>query len=85
MEKENEYIRNEFPEGHFEIKPYLKTELAHLYNPNMSVEAAMHKMRMWIRRNKELYAAFYEGGEGVRDQSYSKRQVRLLVKYLEEP
>lgn len=85
MKTVHETERGEFPKSDFEVRAYLKTELAQMYNPNMSVGAAMRKMRMWIRRNRELYTAFYEGGEGVHDQSYSKRQVRLLVRYLEEP
>ena len=46
---------------------------------------AMRKMREWIRNNKELYDAMYSGGEGKNDHAYSARQVRLIVKYLDEP
>ena len=42
-------------------------------------------MREWIRNNKELYDAMYSGGEGKNDHAYSARQVRLIVRYLDEP
>lgn len=77
--------KEEHEKEEFEIKAYLKADLAQMYNPYMSLDAAMHKMRHWIHRNKKLYAAFYLGGEGINDQSYSRRQVRLLVQYLEAP
>lgn len=41
--------------------------------------------REWIRNNKELYDAMYSGGEGKNDHAYSARQVRLIVRYLDEP
>ena len=69
----------------FVIRPYLKSELAHLYNPYVPLVYAMRKMREWIRNNKELYDAMYSGGEGKNDHAYSARQVRLIVKYLDAP
>ena len=72
-------------EDPFVIRPYLKSELAHLYNPYVPLVYAMRKMREWIRNNKELYDAMYSGGEGKNDHAYSARQVRLIVKYLDEP
>ncbi len=59
--------------------------LAHLYNPYVPLVYAMRKMREWIRNNKELYDAMYSGGEGKNDHAYSARQVRLIVRYLDEP
>ena len=37
------------------------------------------------KNNKELYDAMYSGGEGKNDHAYSSRQVRLIVKFLDEP
>ena len=65
--------KEEIAEEPFVIRPYLKSELAHLYNPYVPLVYAMRKMREWIRNNKELYDA------------YSARQVRLIVRYLDEP
>ena len=72
----------EAAEEPFVIRPYLKSELAHLYNPYVPLVYAMRKMREWIRNNNELYDAMYSGGEGKNDHAYSARQVRLIVKYL---
>ena len=71
--------KEEIAEEPFVIRPYLKSELAHLYNPYVPLVYAMRKMREWIRNNKELYDAMYSGGEGKNDHTYSARQVRLIV------
>ena len=72
-------------EEKFVIKAYLKADLARLYSPNLPAGYAMCKLRSWIRRNKELHAHMYEGGEGKGDHSYTRRQVRLIFEYLGEP
>lgn len=66
-------------EEKFVIKAYLKADLARLYSPNLPAGYAMCKLRSWIRRNKELHAHMYEGGEGKGDHSYTRRQVRLIL------
>lgn len=72
-------------EEDFHIRVYLKTELAQLYAPHLDPEAALRKMRKWIHRNPELYRELYEGAEGKNEQAYSKRQVEILVRYLDTP
>ena len=69
----------------FEIKAYLKSDLAQLYFPCLSAEAALRKLRRWINFNPSLHHELYEGTEGKNDQIFSKRQVAVLVKYLERP
>ena len=69
----------------FEIKAYLKSDLAQLYFPCLSAEAALRKLRRWINFNPSLHHELYEGPEGKNDQIFSKRQVAGLVKYLERP
>ena len=69
----------------FEIKAYLKSDLAQLYFPCLSAEAALSKLRRWINFNPSLHHELYEGPEGKNDQIFSKRQVAVLVKYLERP
>lgn len=69
----------------FLIRSYLKVELAQLYFPTLSPASALKKLRKWIARNPELKRHMSEGLEGRNDQSYSHRQVLLLVKYLEVP
>ena len=77
--------QEEVAEEPFIIRPYLKADLAHRYNPHLPLVYAMQKLRGWIRNNKKLYAAMYIGGEGKNDHAYSARQVRLIVKYLDAP
>ena len=43
--------KEEIAEEPFVIRPYLKSELAHLYNPYVPLVYAMRKMREWIRNN----------------------------------
>ena len=69
----------------FEIKAYLKSDLAQLYFPCLSAEAALRELRRWINFNPSLHHELYEGPEGKNDQIFSKRQVAVLVKYLERP
>lgn len=65
----------------FQVRVYLKTELAQLYAPHLNPEAALRKMRKWIHRNPELYHELYAGTEGKNELAYSKRQVAVLVRY----
>lgn len=69
----------------FEVKAYLKSDLAQLYFPCLSFEAALRKLRRWINFNPDLHHELYEGPEGKNDQIFSKRQVAVLVKYLDAP
>ena len=39
----------------FEIKAYLKSDLAQLYFPCLSAEAALRKLRRWINFNPSLH------------------------------
>ena len=52
-------MENHCIEEPFIIRSYRKSELAHLYNPDMPLVPAMRKMRYWIQRNPELYEAMY--------------------------
>ena len=69
----------------FEIKPYPKRELARLYFPYLSESGAMHKLNKWIRLCPGLYSQLYSGSESKNDRSFTRRQVRLIVKYLDTP
>ena len=72
-------------EQRFVIKTYLKCELALLYNPYMSPEGALRKMRRWINRQPELKAQMDVLQVSRTDRQYTPMQVRLIVKYLGEP
>ena len=69
----------------FEIKPYPKRELARLYFPYLSESGAMHKLNKWIRLCPGLYSQLYSDSESKNDRSFTRRQVRLIVKYLDTP
>lgn len=71
--------------NNFEFRSYLKTELAQLYHPHLPSQYAMCKLRAWIRRCPGLHAQLYSHGEGKNDHSYTSRQVRLIVEYLDLP
>ena len=49
--------KTEAEEETFVIRPYLKSELAHLYNPHLPLIYAMQKFRGWIKNNQKLYEA----------------------------
>lgn len=69
----------------FEVRAYLKSDLAQLYFPCLSSEAALRKLRRWINFNPSLHRELYDGPEGKNDQLFSRRQVAILVKYLDAP
>ena len=62
-----------------------RAEFAQLYFPCLSAEAALKKLRKWIAVNPELHRQLYGGREGKNDQTFSKRQVQLLIDFLEAP
>lgn len=77
--------QNPIPDRPFLVRSYLKQDLAQLYFPQLSPASALKKLRKWISFNPELHRRLYSGREGRNDQSFSHRQVQLLVDYLEEP
>lgn len=79
------FRRARFRSSRFEIKAYLKSDLALLYFPCLSSEAALRKLRRWINFNPSLHRELYGGPEGKNDQLFSRRQVAILVKYLDAP
>ena len=69
----------------FQIRAYLKSDLALLYFPCLSSEAALRKLRRWINFNPSLHRELYDGPEGKNDRIFSRRQVAILVRYLDAP
>lgn len=78
-------MKKEEQEQEFKIRVYLKTELAQLYSPHLGVDAALRKLQKWIRNNTALHTEVYGGKEGKNEQAFSKRQVEVLVRYLDAP
>ncbi|NDV66757.1 DUF4248 domain-containing protein [Bacteroides sp. 224] len=69
----------------FVVKTYLKAELAMMYHPTLSKDAAMYKMKKWILHNDELREAYSRIQGNPRDHYYTPKQVELIVKYLGVP
>ena len=42
-----------YPDQPFHIRTYKKSELAHLYNPNVCLKVALQILRRWIVYNKK--------------------------------
>ena len=40
----------------FTVRSYTKSELAHLYNPQLTLKNATQVLRRWILHNAELHA-----------------------------
>ncbi|MCD8092372.1 MAG: DUF4248 domain-containing protein [Bacteroides sp.] len=72
-------------ENRFLVHTYTKSELAHLYNPQMTVKNATQVLRRWIQRNQELHKALISMGYTDRSRSFTPRQVQLIVDTLGEP
>lgn len=72
-------------ENQFVVRTYLKVELAKLYNPHMSDEGALRKMRRWINHQPELRKQMRALQISPSDRQYTPRQVRLIVQHLGEP
>ena len=65
----------------FEIRTYGKSELAMLYFPNASSKAnALRSFNRWLRINQRLRFLINK-----RVNSYTPRQVRLILKIIGEP
>lgn len=73
------------PENTFRPRTYKKNELAMMYFPDVSKDAASRNFRRWIRQcpdmQKELRAVGYDKNR----QYLLKAEVEVIVKYLGEP
>ena len=73
------------PEHTFRPRTYKKNELAMMYFPDVSKDAASRNFRRWIRQcpdmQKELRAIGYDKNR----QYLLKAEVEVIVKYLGEP
>ena len=67
-------------EKKFEIRAYGKSELAMLYFPHMSGDAALKKFKVWLKVNPRLHPLL-----NVNGQTYTPKQVRQIVEEVGEP
>lgn len=67
------------------IRSYGRTQLAKLYFPDMSRDAAYRKMKGWITGCKDLVDALSHSGYNWRNRTFTPVQVALIFEYLGEP
>lgn len=67
------------------LKVYNKKELAALYMPDSTVEAARKQLSMWIKYNKDLTRELEATGYSAKSRILTPKQVQLIYHYLGEP
>ncbi|MBO4985858.1 MAG: DUF4248 domain-containing protein [Bacteroides sp.] len=71
----------------FELRPYLKKELAKRYFPSMNEASALRKLQKWIKEEESnLHDRLYDDArEGRNDHFFTRRQVALIVEAFGTP
>lgn len=64
---------------------YGRTELACIYCPRLTPQAAWRKLRMWISINSELSLELTALGYDGHHRSFTPRMVQAIAHYLGEP
>lgn len=72
-------------ESGFVIRCYEKNELARLYFPGLEENAAVDKLRRWIRKCGPLMEEIGSKEFRPKMKMYTGREVRLIVRHLGEP
>ncbi len=76
---------NWLEEQPFQLRMYRKQELAMMYFPDLSKEAAGRDLRRWISKCGDLCRRLQEIGYDKNRKFFLKREVRLIVEFLGEP
>lgn len=69
----------------FEIRQYGRTELALLYSPQITPEAAWKKLKVWIGHFPGLTHQLQALGYDPRQRTFTPAQVTAIVGALGEP
>lgn len=72
-------------EEEFRIRTYTKAELAHLYNPYMTIPCALRILAKWIAGNKSLVNQLSTLEYKHRSRIYTPKQVKAIAEHLGEP
>lgn len=72
-------------ENKFVIRCYDKCELAQLYFPSLSGNAAVDKLRRWIRKCRPLMEEISAVDFRPKMKMYTGREVKLITQHLGEP
>ena len=67
------------------IRPYYKSELAQAYAPDICQGAALNRLALWIRTNKQLAEALRSTDYRTTQRMFTSKQVALIFEYLGEP
>ena len=73
------------PEHTFRLRTYKKNELALMYFPDVSKDAASRNFRRWIRPCPDMQKELRTIGYDKNRQYLLKAEVEVIVKYLGEP
>ena len=66
-------------------KTYGRTELAQLYCPGLTADAAWRKLKRWISLNRELTRELHDMGYTPCQRTFTPRMVSRIFYYLGEP
>lgn len=66
-------------------KTYGRTELAQLYCPDLTSDAAWRKLKRWITLNRDLTRELQDLGYTPSQRTFTPKQVSLIFYYLGEP
>lgn len=69
----------------FKVRTYKKSELALMYFPNSTKEAASRSFRRWLTRSSAMMNELDNVGYDKNRQYLLKTEVEIIVKYLGEP
>ena len=62
-----------------------RTELAQLYSPDLTAEAAWKKLKRWIALNRDLTQELQQLGYIPSQRSFTPKMVELIFHHLGEP
>ena len=69
----------------FQIREYGRTELAMIYNQDISPRSAWRRLRTWMEKSPGLMQRLYDTGYDDSQRIFTPIQVRIIVDHLGEP
>ncbi len=69
----------------FPIRTYPKSELVHLYLPDLPIRSALHTWNEWVQFHPTLFKRLQRTGYRKSNKFFSPIQVRLIVEALGVP
>jgi len=69
----------------FRIRAYAYSELASLYSPEISVQAAAKRLSRWFEQHPSLRAELEKLGWQKSDRLLTPMQVKVITSHLGEP